>query len=73
MSTARKDMLRGLSRIDWIAAVQRLCTFAREMRGDSAEQITTETQREIARSQQLRASIEGFAERVGAATSKGDQ
>jgi hypothetical protein len=65
----RAELLRSLSRVDWIAAAQRLATFAREMRGDDAAKIAEETQREIQRSQRLRDSIEQFADRiVGGAT-----
>jgi len=60
----RAELFRNLSRVDWIAAAQRLATFAREMRGDSADTIAAETQREIQRSQKLKDSIEQFAERI---------
>jgi hypothetical protein len=62
---SRAELMRNLSRVDWIRVGQRLCTFAREMRGDGADVITAETQREIARSQRLRTTIESFAESIG--------
>jgi hypothetical protein len=64
MNAQRKQLWRTLSRVDWIRAGQRLCTFAREMRGDDAAAIAADSEHEIQRSKRLRQSIEQFAEHV---------
>lgn len=64
MKPAERALMNHLARVDWIRAGQRLLVFCREIRGDQREAIDQDHARALSNAQQLRTTIERFAERL---------